>query len=230
MELELCTDGADGAALAARYGFKRIELCSALSEGGLTPSYGLMALCSRYAVEVHAMIRPVAGGFSYPDWALEVIKRDILSAREAGASGVVFGVLDEMGGVAEVNRELVQLARSVDLQATFHRAFDYVADPDSSLERLVAFGFDRVLSSGQGETAIEGIGLLERLQKSHGDRIQIMAGSGVKPANAMEFHGKGLRHLHFTARKKSGDHGRFAMGGRWTPDREKMEAMAQLFA
>ena len=230
VNLELCTDGADGAELAARYGFKRIELCSALTEGGLTPSFGAIEVCSQFPIEVHAMIRPTAGGFNYPDWALEVMRKDILKARDAGASGVVFGVLDGKGTVADVNGELVELARSVHLETTFHRAFDLVGDPESAMKSIVSFGFDRVLTSGQKETAFTGIDLLEALHNEFGDRIQIMAGSGVGPSNALQFFHKGIRNLHFTSRKKLKADNSFQMGERWVSDPEKMKAVVALFS
>jgi copper homeostasis protein len=130
--------------------------------------------------------------------------------------------------VDALNKELLEIAETLNLQVTFHRAFDLAPDPVQAMEVITGFGFDRVLSSGQSNKAEQGIDLLASLEKDYGDRIQIMAGSGVGPDNVLKFTGRGIRHLHFTARKQLGTSERFAMGGRWVPDTAKMEAVARL--
>ncbi len=132
MNLELCTDCVEGAVLAGSYGFQRIELCSALSEGGLTPSYGMIQSCAESSsVEVHAMIRSRGGSFTCDETELLIMEKDIQMASEAGARGVVFGILDANLEISKKNEILLNWAHSLGLQVTFHRAFDQTAEPIS---------------------------------------------------------------------------------------------------
>jgi len=215
--------------MAGKYGFKRIELCSALSEGGLTPSYGLIEQCAMHSsAEVHAMIRPVGGGFCYTGEELEVMVTDIRQAKQAGAKGVVFGILDRNGKVSPDNMLLIQEARALRLETTFHRAFDQLSDAMEGMETLLRMQFDRLLTSGLQRTAYEGIDLIEKLQRTYGKEIQIMAGSGVNPSNAKEIAATGITNLHFTARKP-GSEGAAGMGQRYYTDERKILAILELF-
>ncbi len=230
MNFELCTDCLEGALLAGRYGFKRIELCSALSEGGLTPSYGMIQACAEPGtVEVHAMIRNRGGSFSCNDEERLVMERDIRAASEAGAKGVVFGILDSDNLVSRQNQKLVDLAHSLGLQATFHRAFDQVTDPQQAMSLIVEMGFDRLLTSGQQDRAIEGLDLIKSLQEEHGSKIEIMAGSGVNADNALSFSEAGIANLHFTARKPSAEDSIPGMGVHMITDEEKIRKIRNLF-
>ncbi len=181
--LEICIDSVAGAVAAAEAGADRLEVCTALSEGGLTPSHGLIgAVVNRVALPVMVMIRPRGGDFVYSDEELDVMLRDIQAAKSLGARGVVFGVLTEAGNISlDANRRLLSAARP--LEATFHRAFDFTSDPHVALEQLKQMGFDRVLTSGQQATAEAGISLLKQLNASATHPI-IIAGSGVRPENA----------------------------------------------
>lgn len=229
MNCELCTDSVEGARAAAKYGFKRIELCSALSEGGLTPSYGLIKSCVEAgSAEVHVMIRSIGGSFTCDNDELDVMKLDIIETARAGASGVVFGILDFNNQISSYNLELLELSKSLGLEATFHRAFDQVPNPTESLNQIIDMGFQRLLTSGLKPTAIEGIELIRSLQKTFGDKIQIMAGSGVGENNAIELASTGINNLHFTARYSVGEE-LVGMGSSMKTDERKMEAVRELF-
>lgn len=231
MKFELCTDCLEGALLAGRYGFKRIELCSALSEGGLTPSYGMIRSCAVIGtVEVHAMIRSRGGSFTCNDAELLIMQRDIRAASDAGAKGVVFGILEPDKKVSRKNQELLDLAHSLGLQATFHRAFDQVKDPFQALDQLVEMGFDRLLTSGLEHRAIDGLKLIHTMQQEYGSKIEIMAGSGVNQQNALSFAEAGIENLHFTARKKSEENEIAGMGVHMETDEIKIRAIRDLFA
>lgn len=230
MNLELCTDCVEGALLAGRHGFKRIELCSALSEGGLTPSLGLIQSCSEVgSVEVHAMIRTRGGAFSCSEEELLIMERDIKAAATAGAKGVVFGILDSELQISQQNKRLLDLAHSHGLQVTFHRAFDQVSNPLAALATLVEMRFDRLLTSGLKERAIDGLELIRTLHDEYGNRIEIMAGSGVNKENALSFAKVGLKNIHFTARKPSDDQVIQGMGAHMLTDEDKITAIRDLF-
>jgi len=230
MNLELCTDCLEGAILAGKYGFRRIELCSALAEGGLTPSFGMIQSCAEAsAAEVHAMMRSRGGSFSCEDSELDLFCRDIKAANDAGAKGVVFGILDSDHNISQKNLVLVKMAHSMGLQTTFHRAFDQVQNPMKSLELLVEMGFDRLLTSGLKPRALDGMVLIESMQQQFGSRIEIMAGSGVNADNAAKLAGTGISNLHFTARKKSDEDVIPGMGVRMVTDESKIRTIANLF-
>ena len=149
MNFEVCTDSLNGAIAAQKNGVKRIELCSGLSVGGLTPSFGLIQQCvEKSNIEVHVMIRHREGDFIYTNKEVELMKIDVELAKKAGAHGVVFGVLNEENEISELNLELVQLSKTLNLEVTFHRAFDFVEDAKKEIEKLIEMDFDSVLTSG----------------------------------------------------------------------------------
>ncbi len=231
MNFELCTDSVAGAIAAEKYNFKRIELCSALSIGGLTPSIGLIEQCVKQSsVEVHVMIRHREGGFNYTKTDLAIMKSDIEAASKAGAHGVVFGVLSDDDKVSDSNLELLELAKSVGMQVTFHRAFDFVSDYKSAIEKLIKMGFDRLLTSGLEPKAEQGLAVIADLQKNYGGKIEIMAGSGVNATNVFKIAGSGVRNLHFTAHKSSGVTLGLSMGDVMVVDNEKIESIMNHFS
>jgi len=230
MNFELCTDSLEDALAAQKYGFKRIELCSALSVGGLTPSFGLIKQCvEKSNVEVHVMIRHKEGNFNYDIVDIELMKLDIKAAKNAGAYGVVFGVLNENNKVSNLNKELVKLSKELDLETTFHRAFDFVPDYKAAIEKIVLFKFDRLLTSGLQPTAIQGLNIITKLQANYGDKIQIMAGSGINKTNALKIASSGINNMHFTARKSSNQPTKLSMGELMLVDEEKIESIIGQF-
>ena len=229
MKFELCTDSVEGAIKASQYGFTSIELCSALSVGGLTPNFGLIQQCvGKSEVEVHVMIRHREGGFVCNQEDVDLMKIDVEAVKRAGAHGVVFGLLDEDHQVSDYNRQLIDLAKSLGLKATFHRAFDFVPDFRSAIKKIVALGFDRLLTSGLKATAEEGLEVIKELQKNYGNVIQIIAGSGVNASNALIFAEAGVDYLHFTARKSNGERVSLGMGQAMITDEEKIGAILGL--
>jgi copper homeostasis protein len=200
MVLEVCVESVDSALAAQRGGAHRIELCSGLVEGGTTPSSGLISMVrSRLSIPVCVMIRPRNGDFCYAPEDLETMAQDVLNAKQLGADGVVFGVLQEDGRIdVEKTRYLVQLARP--LEVTFHRAFDMSRDLGESLEALIPIKVDRVLTSGGEQRVEDGLAEVRSLVARAAGRIAIMAGGGITVANACHvIASTGVSELHASA-------------------------------
>jgi len=195
--IEVCVDSVASAIAAERGGAARIELCGGLTEGGITPSAGLIEI-TRAAVSLpmHVMIRPRGGDFLYDAHEVEAMRRDIAVAKRLGADGVVLGLLDVDGNVdAARTRQLVDLARP--LAVTFHRAFDMTADLLRALEDVCATGANRLLTSGGEQTSLQAEETLARLIDRAGRRIIVMPGSGIKPENARAFlQHTGAKEIH----------------------------------
>lgn len=202
MKKEFCIQSIQEFAIAEKHIVDRVELCSALSEGGLTSSIGLMERCKEIQkkVEIHSMIRPTFGHFNYTDDEFEIMKKEIQYAARIGVEGVVFGILDKENKIdIERNKVLIDFAKSKGLEVTFHRAFDMIKNNSSgALEELIKLDFNRVLTSGQKNKAIEGIDTLIEMHKNAKGRIEIMAGSGVSAQNARVFKDANLDAIHFT--------------------------------
>ncbi len=203
MQLELCAFSLEACRVATQAGADRLELCSGRAEGGLTPSIGLIRLARQQThLSLYVMIRPRGGDFLYDEAELAVMKADIEAAKQAGADGLVFGLLRADGTVdTEQLRPLLDLAYP--LPVTFHRAFDMSRDPHEALDTLIELGVRRVLTSGQQPTAEAGLPLLQALTQQANSRIEIMAGSGITTQNAGLFVGIGLSALHLTAKRTS---------------------------
>ena len=201
LTVEVCVDSLDSAIAAERGGANRVELCGSLVEGGVTPSAGLIATArQRISIGLHVMIRPRAGDFCYSADEFEVMRRDVLMAKQLGAEGVVFGILDADANVdTQRTRALVDLARP--LKVTYHRAFDMSADLFRSLQQVTETGADRILTSGGAKTALEGAATLRRLVEQAGKRAVIMACGGINDENAQATVEKtAVREIHVALR------------------------------
>lgn len=229
MNFELCTDSLQGAMKAGKYGFKSIELCSSLSAGGLTPNYGLIKKCVEESdVEVHVMIRHKEGRFSAEIEDLSLMKYDIEASKQAGATGVVFGILNEKNEVDGKNEILADFAKTIGLKTTFHRAFDFVPDFRVAIEQVMKIGFDRLLTSGLQPKAELGVSVIAEIQQNFGKDIQVIAGSGISPKNALKFSASGIDYLHFTARKPIGNPLEMEMGQVYETDERKIQQILNL--
>lgn len=198
--IEICTDGPEGCVAAEQGGADRIELCSALPLGGLTPGPGTLELARRATgLPIMAMARPRAGDFCYTAAELDVLAADIAAAGEAGMDGVVLGVLRPDGTVdAEAVARLVEVARP--MQVVFHRALDVSRDPLEALDVLLDLGVDRVLSSGAMPSVPEGLETLAAMVARAGERLTVMPGGGVREHNIAEvLAATGAREVHVTA-------------------------------
>lgn len=180
---EVCVDSIESALAAERGGASRVELCSDLIEGGLTPSYGVLTVAlERLHIGVMAMVRPRGGDFCYSEAEFAAMLCDVRMAKEAGAAGVVFGVLTPDADV-DVERTRCLIAEARPLPVTFHRAFDMTRDPFAALETLVTLGVDRVLTSGQEPSVLEGLELLTQLVERARGRIIVVPGGGITDRN-----------------------------------------------
>jgi copper homeostasis protein len=196
--VEVCVGDGVGLAAAIAGGAHRIELCSALSVGGLTPSAGLMRLAQASPVPVFAMLRPRAGAFVYDADELDLIRRDIDAVAEAGLQGVVVGASKPSGELdARGCEALISHARALGLAVTLHRAVDLTPDPVEAVDIAVELGAERILTSGGARTAPEGADTLAAMVARAAGRLSIMAGSGVSAANAAELVRRtGVREVH----------------------------------
>jgi copper homeostasis protein len=195
--VEACVDSVASSLAAEGGGARRLELCDALFDGGTTPSAGMIAACKEaVSIPVFVMIRPRGGGFVYSDAESDVMRRDVIVARELEADGVVIGGLRQDGSIdLALVRLLVEAAR--ELPVTFHRAFDLTPDFDAALESLVDAGVERVLSAGGTSTASEGAAVLADLVRQAGSRLIVMAGGSVREDNVSTLVSvSGVREVH----------------------------------
>lgn len=201
-KFEICANGVESCIAAQEGGADRVELCAGIPEGGTTPSYGEIKIARRVltTTRLHVIIRPRGGDFLYSPLELERMAADIDMARELGADGVVFGCLRSDGSLdTEANTMLMQHAKG--MSVTFHRAFDRCAHPHQALEELISQGFDRILTSGQQPTALEGTPLLKELDEQAKGRIILLAGCGVNEQNiATIAQATHIHEFHFSAR------------------------------
>ena len=206
--LEICCGSYEDALAAYRAGIRRIELNSALYLGGLTPSLGTLRLVKKNTdLKVIAMVRPRGAGFCYSEADFEVMKTDTEILMENGADGIAFGCLDENGNIhIEQTKEMINVIKKYHGEVVFHRAFDCVKDPYESMEKLIAMGVDRVLTSGLKAKAMDGIELIAKLQEHYGEKIEILAGSGVNASNILEIMEKaGISQVHSSCKGWAND-------------------------
>lgn len=206
MKLEIVAVGAQGAVVAAEEGADRIELCSALELGGLTPSQGLMEAAQEAAagrLEIHPLVRSRPGDFTYSKTDVDTMAREIRFLLAQGAHGVVIGVLTADGHIAvQATRKLADTALQTNpkAQLTFHRAIDQTPDPAAAVEQLVELGFTRVLSSGGAATVGAGIATLGRMVERAAGRIEVMAGGGLVLDDIPALRAAGLSAVHLSAK------------------------------
>lgn len=199
---EVCANGVESCLAAQEGGADRVELCAGIPEGGTTPSYGEIKVARRVltTTRLHVIIRPRGGDFLYTPLEVERMVEDIKMCKALGVDGVVIGCLCADGTLdMEANRLLVEAAQG--MSVTFHRAFDRCNDPRRALAQLIELGVDRVLTSGQQPTALEGVPLLKELNALAADRIIILAGCGVTETNIKHIADvTGVCEFHFSAR------------------------------
>lgn len=201
--VEVCVGSCYSALAAQMGGASRIELCDNLYEGGTTPSSGMIqVVLNELSLPVNVIIRPRGGDFLYTDLEFEVMKKDIELCKKLGVNGVVIGILTENGRIDQHRtRELIDCARP--LEITFHRAFDMTPDPFEALDLLMDLGIDRVLSSGQKNSAPEGAPLIRKLIERAGSEIIILPGGGLNEENILEFaRFTGALEFHATLRSR----------------------------
>lgn len=182
MKFELCAASLEAIRLAKELNFDRIELCQNLEQGGITPYYGMIEYAIAYGIETHVLIRPRPGGFHYSEDEVEVKLREIINCKAMGAKGVVIGALT-LGGEIDKNVLDAIMDKAHGMDVTFHRAFDDCIDYKKSMDILIDFGVNRILSSGMARNVGIGMPILKQMIDYSAGRIQIMAGGGISAAN-----------------------------------------------
>ena len=209
MIFELCAETIDACFAAREGGAHRIELCSGLSEGGVTPSHGLILdAVGRSGLPVHVLIRPRGGDFLYNDTEFETMLADVDLCSQSGCHGVVTGILNHDGTVDKIrNAQIVKIAKKAGMGLTFHRAFDMCADQFQALEDIIELGFERILTSGGRSTAMEGASVIAHLVEKAAGRIAIMPGGGIDEHNVADLvHYTGVKEIHASARSNVQSH------------------------
>lgn len=197
MIVEVCANSFQSALNAQQAGANRIELCSELAVGGITPNYGLLKkVTSELDIPVHVLIRPRSGDFTYNESEFEVMKKNIALCKRINCSGIVSGVLhQDMTLDAARTKELVDLASPMTF--TFHRAFDWIADPLEAAEKLAKIGVARILTSGQAPSAVEGLSMLTQLKDAFSGII--LAAGGIHLGNVLLFKENAFAEIHLSA-------------------------------
>lgn len=201
-KIEICANSVESAVKAQQAGAYRVELCAGIPEGGTTPSFGEIRMARQllHQTKLHVIIRPRGGDFLYSPIEQEIMLHDIKVARQLGADGVVFGCLTAEGDIdVPLMKKLMNGVG--EMSVTFHRAFDMCSNPKEALEQIIDLGIDRILTSGQEETAEKGIPLLKELVELADDRIIIMPGCGVNAGNIRQIAEEtGTSEFHFSGR------------------------------
>ncbi len=199
--LEIIAFNIESCRLAEAAGAHRIELCDNPGDGGTTPSYGFIKQARAVLnIQLYCMIRPRGGDFFYSDEEFEIMKADVLTAKQLGCDGVVIGLLNKDGSVDIArSKKLVELAYPMGV--TFQRAFDRVNDPFKALEDVIETGCERILTSGLVPSCHDGAPLIAQLHKQAAGRISIMAGSGLRSSNVLDIaKTTGISEFHTSAR------------------------------
>jgi len=231
MNIELCAGNEAACRIAADLQLDRIELCQQLEIGGITPSIGLIDFAvNRLKVETHVLIRVRAGGFVFDADEKTVMERDIAAAVATGAQGLVVGALTETG---DLDLDWLKKIQSMhpDHVWTFHRAFDEVKNWKAAMDALKTLGFTRILTSGQANSVLEGIPVLQQMQAYAAGRIELMAGGGVTVANAHQIRKElSPQAIHFSGTQMHlQDAGSRYAAQVLIPDPEKIRQLTEIF-
>jgi len=216
---ELCVESLAAGRAARVGGANRIELCSELAHGGVTPSAELMkADLKSLELPVYVLIRPRSGDFCFSQGEFEEMRRQIGQAKRAGAEGIAVGILLEDGRVdVERTRALVEQARP--LQVTFHRAFDETPDLFEALEDVIETGADSLLTSGGARDVLSGADMIGALKQRAGERIHVIAGGGLRLESLVELvRRSGVYSLHGSLNRRNGAHQAAEHGGQLEAD------------
>ena len=200
--LEVCADSVRSAIAAQEGGADRIELCSGLVIGGLSPTPSMFREVKRNTdLRIRVLLRPRFGDFCYDEYEFRTLKEEVEQFRELGADGVVIGILKPDGRLnMEQMAELAKAAGGMGI--TMHRAFDVCRAPFEALEQCVSLGIDTILTSGQKSSAWEGRGLLAELAEQAAGRGEILAGAGVNPGGIEKLTGcTAVRAFHMSGKK-----------------------------
>ncbi|MFI1990411.1 copper homeostasis protein CutC [Actinoplanes sp. NPDC020271] len=229
---ELAVQDVHGIDVATRYGVDRIELCSALALGGVTPSTGLIeaATSAPDVPPVHVLVRPRTGDFAYEPDEITVIVRDVRHAVASGAAGVVIGGVRD--GRIDTGLVTSVVEAAGDAEVTFHRAFDLLPEPEKAIEALHELGVRRILTSGGTTTVVDSLPALARLVTAAAGRLEIMAGGGVRVSLIEPLVRLGITAVHASAKHTVPDAATLSLGtaapshaGRETTDECEVERM-----
>lgn len=201
--IEIATSDFATTKSAVEGGADRIELCANLAEGGTTPSFGTIKQCREsFGVSLFPIIRPRGGDFLYTKDEYEIMLHDVKLCKQLGCDGIVIGLLN-MDGTIDIVRTAQLIEAAYPLGVTFHRAFDRCKEPFQVLEQLIEIGCERILTSGQQPSVVDGVDLVAELNKVADDRIIIMPGSGVRKENIKMLAEKtGCTEFHSSLRGK----------------------------
>ena len=203
MIIEICATTINSVINANNAGADRIELCSNYNVGGLTPSIEFIKESLKVSgIPINILIRPRAGNFMFNQTEINKMKKDIISIMELDINGFVVGSINLEG---EIDDDFINDIKELTypLELTFHRAFDYLNNKNSSLDKLINIGFSRILCSGNKSNAIQGIDNLISLNRYSSNRIVIMPGGGVDKKNCLEFKNAGFKEIHLSGIPKS---------------------------
>ena len=202
MVIEICCSSVSSVKNAINYGANRIELCQDLRNDGITPSKRLLNSAIKISTKpINVLIRPRIGDFFYDSEEIKLIEYEIKQIKSLPINGIVIGILNRENDLPiNVLKKLVQIIKPLDL--TFHRAFDIVNNPIKSMNKLIEIGFDRILTSGQSDTAEKGLKMLLELKEKANGKISIMPGGGINENNCHIFLKNGFNEIHLSAKKK----------------------------
>ena len=202
MVIEICCSSISSVKNAINYGANRIELCQDLRNDGITPSRRLLNSAIKISTKpINVLIRPRIGDFFYNSEEIKLIEYEIKQIKSLPINGIVIGILNRENDLPiNVLKKLVQIIKPLDL--TFHRAFDIVNNPIKSMNKRIEIGFDRILTSGQSNTAEKGLKMLLELKEKANGKISIMPGGGINENNCHIFLKNGFNEIHLSAKKK----------------------------